>query len=101
MTRQHAERGLLLWRAEIHGRDEVEEAVADYGPHDEARLDRDELCSFGGGETGGEHGEDRALEGAARREEHERDVIHVKPGRKASSRARGDAEKGEDRDGTD
>ena len=97
MTRQHAERGLLLRRAEIHGGDEVEEAVADYGPHDEARLDRDELCSCGGGE----HGEDRALEGAARREEHERDVVHVKPGREASPRARGDAEKCEDRDGTD
>ena len=95
MARKDAERGLLLRGPEIHGGNEIEEAVPDHRSHHEAREDRDQFLQT----RGGERQEDEALEGAPGGEEQDGDVVHVETGGEARHDPRGNPEQGEGGDG--
>src|SRR5213593_3857244 len=93
MAGKNGERGLLLRSAQIHGRNEVEEAVADHRPHHEAREDRDELL----GRRPREQEEDESLECRTRCKKEEGHVVHMEAGGESGPYSREDAKKGEER----
>src|SRR5205823_10310894 len=94
MARERGEGRVLRRRAEEDARDEVENAVAGGGRHEEAgQEDPGRL-----GLPADLRGEDRedSDPGALGREEEGRDVVYMQPGRKAGEHAGRQAQEGED-----